>query len=498
MALLILSLTACGGGGGGSKPGNPGQKTVSISILPKTASVEIGKSVTLTVNAQNTDFTVSSTPASGSGCVKSGGSVACTPTRAGTYDITVTASADTTKTATARITVSNPPVPVHEIEVIESPGEIDETVYADGRVQKTVTFTATGNWTASIADMRAMNIFASLSASTDVSTLAALSDCSIDIKSGGAGTHTITITCRPNTAAANLVIDVKISTANDQVVITITQKPAPRNTDFTPVSYPDPGSTALYGINNNGAVIGEFYDVNRSVKAFVKDGATYTAIAPPGASGNVYVYGINDSGQILGRYDNRYFLKTGNAYQNLANYPNAYLTDYTGINNSGKLVGYFTDANGYSRGFIKDGANFTAIDYPGASAAVCASYQQCGTRVTGINNLGQVVGVYRSSDGRYRGFVKNGNNYIPIDHPDSPFNIYVTGINDSGQVAGYFWGSDGYAYGFVKDGGRFIEIIPPATANDGEGAYVYGINNSGRIAGWFDAGAKAHGFTKEF
>ena len=94
---LILLLTACGGN----------NSDVSISISPATAQMDLGKSVSLNVNARNSNFTLSA-PA-GAGCVESGNVVTCTPTTAGVYDIKVTATADTSKDATARITVNIPP-----------------------------------------------------------------------------------------------------------------------------------------------------------------------------------------------------------------------------------------------------------------------------------------------------------------------------------------------------------------------------------------------------
>ena len=499
-AALLLLLTGCGGGdGGGSKRDNPPPTpVVSISILPTTASTTVGVSRSFSVTSQNTDFSLSAPAAAG--CVRNGNTITCTPTAEGTHTITVTATANGT-TRTAQLTVLAPE-PESEIELIEDPDVIDEIVSADGTVQKTVTFKSAGYWTASIADIRAMNDIAYLGAE-NVATLAGIEDdCELSRNSGSAGTYTITITCKPGNISDDRIIEITISTENEALVITITQKPVPRSDNFTTISYPGAADTALYGINNNGVVIGEFFERVGNVttaKAFVKNGGSFDLADPPGAVGNVYVFGINDSGQVLGFNDNRYFLKTGTGYQYLDDYTGAYITDYTGINNSGQLSGYITDIDGYSRGFIKTGGSFTLIDHP-AAAAACAYYRRCGTYITGINNLGLAAGVYVDPDGFYRGFVKDGGNYIPVEHPDSMaamINTYIEGINDYGQLAGYFWDADGYARGFVKDGGRFVEVIHPDAAEYGEGTYFFGINNSGRIAGWFDDGDNARGFLLE-
>ena len=82
-------------------------ESVSISIDPATATVTAGQSRTFEVTAVNTGFSFAVVPASGHGCVKSGGNVVCTPTFAGTYEITVTATENTSKTDSATLTVAS-------------------------------------------------------------------------------------------------------------------------------------------------------------------------------------------------------------------------------------------------------------------------------------------------------------------------------------------------------------------------------------------------------
>jgi hypothetical protein len=268
---------------------------------------------------------------------------------------------------------------------------------------------------------------------------------------------------------------------------------------FTSIDYPGAAHTMLYGINNAGRIIGDFYDRLGNEKAFLTDGYTYTSIDNPDHGGNTYAFGINDSGHILGYYEKGYFLKIGNRYENLSDYHGT--TDYTGINNSGQLAGYFENSGGGYRGFVKTGAGYTEIVHPDADEAASAACADCGTFITGINDSGRLAGYFRNSDGVYRGFVTDGSSYTPIEHPDSRqnnvINIYITGINDSGHVAGYFWDRENHACGFVKDGAHFIEVRHPDAAYDGDGTWISGINNSGQITGYFDDGQKIHGFSLE-
>ena len=100
VATQLLLLTTCEGGGNNN---HQPVDDVSISIV-LSLTMRIGETKSLTVTTQNTEFTLL-TP-EGSGCIKSGNiAVTCTPTTAGTYDVMVTATEDTTKKATATVNV---------------------------------------------------------------------------------------------------------------------------------------------------------------------------------------------------------------------------------------------------------------------------------------------------------------------------------------------------------------------------------------------------------
>ena len=102
--LLATFLVACG---------SDKKDNVTIGISPMSATPNVGTPQPFTVTitgSTNTGYSVSATPA-GSGCpsgVQSDGMFSCTPTSVGTYTITVTSSADTTKTSSATLTASAP------------------------------------------------------------------------------------------------------------------------------------------------------------------------------------------------------------------------------------------------------------------------------------------------------------------------------------------------------------------------------------------------------
>jgi probable HAF family extracellular repeat protein len=65
------------------------------------------------------------------------------------------------------------------------------------------------------------------------------------------------------------------------------------------------------------------------------------------------------------------------------NFPLATSTTAFGINETGEIAGYYTDAAGNTHGFVYAGAAFSTVDVAGAR----------GTQLTRIKNGGAVTGV---------------------------------------------------------------------------------------------------------
>ena len=116
--------------------------------------------------------------------------------------------------------------------------------------------------------------------------------------------------------------------------------------------------------------------------------------------------------------------------------PGARFTDASGINNAGQVVGVFSDSRGVFHGFINTGGTFTTLDVPGAGE----------TDAFGINNAGQVVGFFGDSGGQH-GFINTGSTFTTLDVPGASL-TGADGINNAGQVVGGFSDSSG-DHGFV-------------------------------------------------
>ncbi|TMJ09354.1 MAG: hypothetical protein E6H02_09110 [Bacillati bacterium ANGP1] len=156
--------------------------------------------------------------------------------------------------------------------------------------------------------------------------------------------------------------------------------------------------------------------------------------------------------------------------------PGATFTQALGINNSGQIVGLYIDIAGL-HGFLRQPAGtYTALNFPGAAS----------TEAYGINTAGQVVGTY-DLGGSGHGFVWQGGTFTTIDVPGAT-GTFPHGISDTGQIVGTYF--KGGTHGFILQGGSFTTIdYPGARATE-----AYGINKTGQIVGLYFDGSQDHGY----
>lgn len=226
--------------------------------------------------------------------------------------------------------------------------------------------------------------------------------------------------------------------------------------------------------------------------------ATYTFTQldyPVGASGyRTSALGINEAGKIVGFYDNSTlmlahgFERDATATYSSYDYPVAGTLATGGHrnNSSDKIVGNYDNASG-THGFLKDGASYSAIDVSLPSVTVTA------TEAYGINDADKVVGFYRSP--ARHGFLKDGSTYTSFDFSATSVFTEAYEINNSDKIVGRF--SDGTAiHGFLKDGATLTQLdvgLASSTATE-----AYGINDSDDVVGrYFDTSlSRFRGFVK--
>ena len=140
--------------------------------------------------------------------------------------------------------------------------------------------------------------------------------------------------------------------------------------------------------------MGEYDPGTGPVHGFVFENGTFTdidqGVVPNGFSFTEAV-GINNRGEIAGDFFDpnmfRSFADRSNVFQQFE-VPSQADTFMGGINDKGDVVGIYIDTNFSLHGFLNTQSNFQNVDFPGATT----------TFALGINAAGKIVGQYNNSD----------------------------------------------------------------------------------------------------
>jgi hypothetical protein len=157
--------------------------------------------------------------------------------------------------------------------------------------------------------------------------------------------------------------------------------------------------------------------------------------------------------------------------------PNAASTNFTGRNNGGVSVGFYTtQSSNIRKGFLLQGSTFTSFAHPKAVG---------GTFLAGINKYNSTVGGYLDSANITHGFKRYSNGgLVSLNYPGASQGTAALGINYYGTVVGYFVSLNGgqeFGHGFLYHGGTWAQVdysTNPGTSLDA-------INNANVVVGHF-------------
>ena len=150
-------------------------------------------------------------------------------------------------------------------------------------------------------------------------------------------------------------------------------------------------------IANAGHVVG-YYIANDKDHGFVLSDGQYTTIDVPGAA-DTAALGINDAGQIVGEYTGGHGFLLSNGNYTQLDMAGATSTTARAINNAAQIVGSY-NANNQVHAFLLSGGQYTTLDDPNAGTG---AFQ--GTLAYGINDAGKVVGFYYDANNVVHGFL---------------------------------------------------------------------------------------------
>ncbi len=162
-------------------------------------------------------------------------------------------------------------------------------------------------------------------------------------------------------------------------------------------------STVGWDVNESGTVVGVYDSFDGDFNLLYEGGFTwkdgnFIDVVFPGA-GDSAVTGINARGEFVGSWDRGLFTTTSGFVFSKGEFTSfdafvPELTQPSGINAHSDIVGQWYE-NGVAHGFLKIGAVFTEIIYPGAAV----------TTAWGINNRGQMVGNWLDSSNVVHGWL---------------------------------------------------------------------------------------------
>jgi uncharacterized membrane protein len=234
--------------------------------------------------------------------------------------------------------------------------------------------------------------------------------------------------------------------------------------------------------------------------------AGFTTLDYPGAV-NTRAFGINNLGHVVGLADNIGFVWKNGTFQSIE-FPGATNTAAWAINDDGAIVGTYSAPGVGTRGFLRrKGGRFITIEFPETTGAFNI------TEACGINNRGDVVGIYRPDplSSVSKGYLLKKGVFTEVAMADAP-ETEPCGINSDGHIVGthnvrrtfdnlkrgmtMFLPGDFDEHpprGFVLAGGIFTSTFPPdamtGCTDTAPGCpsrtFAFGIDDALRIVGQY-------------
>jgi hypothetical protein len=274
--------------------------------------------------------------------------------------------------------------------------------------------------------------------------------------------------------------------------LSLIPNPSAPQFEYVQFDVPNAALTRPFGVNASGHIVGLYRDSSGASHGFLRapDG-TYTTLDYPGAI-FTNATGINARGEIVGRWTdtagiNHVYVRSRQGLY--AGFdpcvPSTRQTVAHGINDLSEITGRCFNAAGKQLGWLRhhDGT-FTIFDDP--------SYLTADAWIA--TNSGLVGGDYTDLNGLVHGYLWTAvTGFLTVDVADNQTGI--RGINERGDITGVY--SDGISrnHGFLLRDGAFTVIDFPGSIDNGPGAGTLVINNSGLIVGGFlDANGREHGF----
>jgi hypothetical protein len=266
--------------------------------------------------------------------------------------------------------------------------------------------------------------------------------------------------------------------AQDQPVTTYT---------YLTVNYPGASDTLAYAINDKDEVVGYYTGdgCSQTSCGFTYLNGTFTNVECA-LENATDLFDISKTGEIVGTYSffggvHGFILQGNSSCFDIVDPLGGAFTEAWGVNTSGTVVGFYSDAAGNFQGFQYVNQTYTTL--------ACSGWTN--TRAYGISDAGIITGDNaNSTSGPFTGFASKGGKCLNIVYPNA-VSTSAKGANKKGQVSGWYTDSSGVTHGFVKTGSVYQSLDYPGAI----GTLAYHMNDKGLVAGFYtDTANVTHGF----
>jgi probable HAF family extracellular repeat protein len=268
-----------------------------------------------------------------------------------------------------------------------------------------------------------------------------------------------------------LLVCVCLATAADAPTITF---------KFKTVKIPGSTSTEPGGINNAGDSVGFYVDSAGADHGYILSGKKVTTLDDPNATaGTTEGSNLNPDGAIsvVGFYTSSKtgnpvgFVYKGGKFKDIVGPKGAVAVYGAAINDSGAIVGYYTDSSGVYHGYLLKNGKYTTLNVPGAAD----------TFATGINTSGSISFYWvNSSSGVYESSVLTGKTYKTVNVPGAS-DSFALDLNTAGDVTYEWEDSNGAIHGALLHAAKYYKFNYPKAAD----TYGGGINDKSEIVGGY-------------
>jgi len=244
--------------------------------------------------------------------------------------------------------------------------------------------------------------------------------------------------------------------------------------------------TDTYAVNDAGVIAGDYVDSKSVQHGMILAGTKLTTVNHSACSaitgtGGISFYGLNSKGEAAGwctsaktGLDIAFVYSAGKFTP--VSFPKSNGTQATGINDKGEVVGLYLDSTNATHGFSKIGTKYTDITVKGDTNTVA----------WGVNNAGQITVYATNSAGDYDSYLLTGTTFKKIDNPKAKGGlgtIVHTPAPNTKDIDGTYYNSAGAEMGWLLHAGKYYDVVDPGGVSRADG-----LNDKSELVGRYGSG----------